>query len=68
MAKILRITSRTHGFRRCGVAHPSKAVDHPLGKFTEQQIELLKAEPELVVQEMDVPDKPKGKGKEPSAA
>lgn len=45
------ITSKTDGFRRCGLAHPARPVEHADGAFTEEQLEILKAEPMLVVQE-----------------
>ncbi|MDX9860891.1 MAG: HI1506-related protein [Rhodospirillales bacterium] len=55
--KVLRITAkRTGGFRRCGVLHPASAVDHEAGTFSAREIALLKAEPMLVVQEVDLAD------------
>lgn len=48
----LRIASKINGFRRCGKAHPAAAVDHPPGTFSEKEVEALKAEPMLVVQEI----------------
>lgn len=45
------ITSKRDGFRRCGLAHPASPVEHPDGAFTPEQLEILKAEPMLVVQE-----------------
>ena len=53
MAKVIRITSKVEGFRRAGIAHPTKPVDHPAEKFTPTQIDQLKREPMLVVQELD---------------
>lgn len=46
------ITAKKDGFRRCGMAHPASAVEHADGVFTKEQIEILKAEPMLVVQEV----------------
>lgn len=53
MGKILRITARRDGFRRAGLAHPARPVDHPIETFTAEQVEALKAEPQLVVEEID---------------
>lgn len=47
------ITAKKDGFRRCGMAHSSDAVKHPDGTFTAEELEILKAEPMLVVQELD---------------
>lgn len=43
------ITSKIDGFRRCGVAHPKTATEYPDGAFTEEQLVILQAEPNLVV-------------------
>lgn len=48
MAKIVTITSKRDGFRRCGIAH-SGTVEHPADKFTKEQLAALQAEPLLVV-------------------
>jgi|GEM_PF-1424855 len=49
----LRITAKQRkGFRRCGVHHPAAAVDHPEGRFSAAEIEVLKAEPNLVVEDL----------------
>ena len=47
---MIRIKSKTAGFRRCGMAHPAEAVEYPDDKFTPQQISILKAEPMLIVE------------------
>ncbi|MCK9514087.1 MAG: HI1506-related protein [Pigmentiphaga sp.] len=65
MAKltILRITAKRDGRRRAGIDHPASPVDHPLDVFSKEQIEQLKSDDLLVVQELeiDVPDeKPTG--------
>lgn len=60
----LRISAKQDGFRRCGIAHPAEAVDHPAGTFTEKEIRVLKADPMLVVQ--DAPGKP-AEPKKPAA-
>jgi hypothetical protein len=49
----LRITAKPrNGFRRCGLHHPAAAVDHPEGRFSAAEIALLKAEPNLVVEDL----------------
>lgn len=50
---VLRISAKLrNGFRRCGVHHPAAAVDHPEGRFSAAEIERLKAEPNLVVEDL----------------
>lgn len=50
---VLRITAKPkHGFRRCGAHHPAQATDHPAGRFSEAQIIVLKAEPNLIVEDL----------------
>lgn len=36
------------GFRRAGIAHPERA-DYPAGTFSAEQMEQLRAEPQLTV-------------------
>ncbi|MEP2707780.1 MAG: HI1506-related protein [Roseibium sp.] len=49
----LRITAKPkEGFRRCGVHHPSEAVDYPEGRFTPADVKALKAETNLVVEDL----------------
>jgi len=50
------ITAKKDGFRRCGMAHPASPVEHPDGTFTEKELEILRAEPMLVVQEVSAKD------------
>jgi len=54
--KVYRITSTVPGFRRAGIEHPAEAVDHPAESLTDEQLAALKAEPRLIVQELDLPD------------
>ena len=75
--KGIRISARTHGFRRAGIAHPGEGVVHPIDRFDDAQIALLEGESQLVVDYVEVDDedpskvtviekgevKPKGKGK-----
>lgn len=67
MADHLRIISKKAGFRRAGMDHPDTAVFHRIDDLTPVQIDLLKAEPMLIVDELDPPGhKPAprgGKGK-----
>jgi len=53
MKKILRISAKREGYRRCGVAHAGAATEHAIDAFNEKQIEILKADPMLIVQELD---------------
>lgn len=49
----LRITAKPkQGFRRCGAHHPAQAIDHPAGRFSEAEIKTLKAEPNLIVEDL----------------
>jgi hypothetical protein len=54
MTRILRIAARSDGYRRCGVAHPAAATDHAMGRFSAEQIERMKADPNLYVHEVDL--------------
>jgi hypothetical protein len=54
MNKIIRITSKRDGFRRGGIAHPFKATDYDVSVFSKKQLEALKSEPMLVVEEAEV--------------
>ncbi len=49
----IKIVSKRNGFRRCGVEHLDKPVIYPDDRFTEEELEVLKAEPMLVVSEVD---------------
>jgi hypothetical protein len=50
---MIRIRSKTDGFMRCGVRHSSDWTLARDGQFTPEQIEILKAEPMLQVQEIE---------------
>ncbi len=57
---MIRIRSKKEGFRRCGIAHSEKPVDYPDDKFSKKQLQELKAEPMLFVEELpDPPEKKK---------
>lgn len=49
---MIRITSKSDGFRRAGIAHPAAPTDYPDDAFTKFQLSQLKAEPMLVVEEI----------------
>ncbi|SPD73810.1 conserved hypothetical protein [uncultured Desulfobacterium sp.] len=49
---MIRIISRKAGFRRCGIAHPESPTDYPNDRFSGQELERLKKEPMLIVQEL----------------
>jgi len=53
LGKAVRIISAVDGFRRAEMAHRKEATDHPEGTFTEEQLEALEAEPNLIVQAID---------------
>ena len=52
------IASKRDGFRRAGVEHSSAPTLYADDRFTEEQLAALKAEPMLIVHEVD--DEPKG--------
>lgn len=52
--KGLKVTARADHFRRCGFAFTGEATVIPLADLTEEQVEQLKKEPLLVVQEVDI--------------
>ena len=54
------ITAKKDGFRRCGMAHSAKPVQHNDDAFSQAQLEQLQAEPMLVVEL--VADEPKELG------
>lgn len=52
----IRITSKQHHFRRCGVAHPKSATEYPDGRFTDAELDILDNEPMLMVQRFQASD------------
>lgn len=64
---MIRITAKKDGFRRCGIAHSKTAVDYPDSKFEKDQLEILKKEPMLVVQELEGETKPAKNNTRPKA-
>lgn len=61
---MIRIIAKKDGFRRAGMAHSSEPKDYPNNHFTPEQLEALKNEKMLVVQELPDP-KPAGTGDNP---
>lgn len=53
-SKGLKVTARADHFRRAGFAFTGEARVIPLSDLTEEQVEQLKNEPLLVVQEVDI--------------
>lgn len=62
--KGIRIVSKVDGFRRGGMAHTGSG-EYPLSDFTDDQLKLIRAEPNLIVQDIDLPD-PEGEAKAPA--
>ena len=58
----IKIVSKRNGFRRCGVEHPDKPVIYPDDRFADEELEILRAEPMLVVSEVDDDFLPEGEG------
>lgn len=52
--KGLKVTARPASFRRAGHTFSGEAKTIPLSELTEQQVEQIKADPNLVWQEVDV--------------
>ncbi|OPY15616.1 MAG: hypothetical protein A4E66_00020 [Syntrophus sp. PtaB.Bin001] len=63
---MIRITSKQEGFRRCGMAHPATATEYPSDKFSKKELEILKGEPTLIVEE--IADEPAKKETKKGAA
>jgi DUF917 family protein len=55
MADHIRIIAKVDGFRRAGIAHSTEARFYPKAQFTAMQLDQLRTEPMLVVDEMDPP-------------
>lgn len=61
---MIRITSKKHLFRRCGMEHPKGPVDYPNDKFTKEQLKALKGDPMFKVEIIaDEEKSKKGKAK-----
>ena len=60
--KVIRIVAKKDGFRRCGVAHRDTPTDYEIGHWSEEQLEILRSEPDLLVAETEVEDDTKAAG------
>lgn len=63
------IRSRREGFRRCGIAHSVAPTTYPDNQFGASQLDALRSEPMLIVEEAVVGDEEKsdaGAGKTPA--
>ena len=61
---LIRITAKKDGFRRAGIAHPATATEYPVKQFSKAELERLKADPMLVVEELSAPEKDSGGSKD----
>lgn len=52
----IRVTSKVDGFRRAGIAHSKSSQTIALKDLTKEQLQLLKDEPMLVVEELSAKD------------
>lgn len=76
MDKDLIIVARpADGFRRCGVHHPAVQTRHLAGTFTDDEVEALMGEPQLIVIAVDpvpapsaLPEGKSGKPAKPAAS
>ena len=53
---MIRIRSKRHNFRRCGMPHPKEPVDYPDDRFSKEELKILKDETMLSVEL--IPDEP----------
>lgn len=60
-SKGLKVTARADHFRRAGHVFTGEARVIPLSDLTDEQVEQLKTEPMLVVQDVDIKPEPEGK-------
>ncbi|RPE81842.1 HI1506-related protein [Vulcaniibacterium tengchongense] len=49
----IKIRSTHEPYRRCGVSHSRAPVIYPADRFDAKQLEILKADPYLVVEEVE---------------
>jgi len=47
---MIRIRSKRHNFRRCGVPHPKQPVEYSDDRFSKKELEILQAESMLIVE------------------
>jgi len=65
---MIRITSKRHNFRRCGMPHPKEPVEYSDDRFTEEELEILKSEPMLTVEYVEDDAEAKTKTEEEAKA
>ncbi len=53
-ASAIRVTSKVPGFRRAGHAWPGRPVTVPVAFFTSDQLDALRDEPNLIVEDIDL--------------
>ena len=58
---MIRIKSKRHNFRRCGMPHPKQPVDYPDDQFAKKELAILKAEPMLIVEVIPDEEEPDSK-------
>lgn len=46
---MIEITSKRDGFRRCGLVHGTRKTVYPDDRFTEDELNVLNAEPMLTI-------------------
>lgn len=51
----IRIIAKVDGFRRAGLSHTG-VQEYRRDSFTTEQLEQLRAEPNLIIQDIDLPD------------
>lgn len=64
--KKLRVTARVEGFRRAGRAWGTEPTEVLASEFNKEQLAALKAERELVVEEIEEPATPAAKAVDPA--
>jgi len=50
---MIRITSKAANFRRCGISHSPTPTEHPNDRFSKEELEILMAEPMLIVEHIN---------------
>lgn len=50
---MIRIASKRHNFRRCGMAHPKQPMDYPDDRFSDEELHILQVERMLTVEVID---------------
>jgi len=55
---LIRIRSRKEGFRRCGVVHSTAWSEYPAGRFSADELNILRNEPMLQIEEAEGSESP----------